>query len=182
MLVPEPGELHEDEAALRLAAAVGGSRARRAAVRTRAGSTWSPTRDGVLNVRIGGPRAPQPDRSARGLHGVRRPGRRARRPGGERQGRAARRRCRDRRRRARGWPASAAIRWSGSRRSSPSRVGVIVKESVRRRRARGSRRSVRAKIEGLGSTIVGDRRTSRTMPRRSRRRWPASSGGPTRST
>ena len=49
---------------------------------------------------------------------------------------------------------SAAARSSGSRRSCPRRVGVIVKESVRAPARAKFEASVRAKIEGLGSEVV----------------------------
>ena len=86
---------------------------------------------------------------------VRRPDRRARRPRRERQGRAARRRGGDRGRRRPRSPASAAGRSSGSRRSSPGRVGGRRQGVPPRATARERfEASVRAKVEGLGSTIV----------------------------
>ena len=55
---------------------------------------------------------------------------------------------------ARGSPASAASRSCGSRRSSPGGSASSSRSRSGRRRASGSRRAVRAKVEGLGSAII----------------------------
>ena len=88
----------------------------------------------------------------------------ARRPRRERQGRATRRRRRDGRRRARGWPASAATRSSGSRRSCRAGSGSSSRSRVRAsgpRAVRGERpRQGRGARLGRSSPST----TSRTTP------------------
>ena len=135
----------------------GGRRARTwtPAGRTRAGSTSWPRRAGRRQRPGRGARADQPARPARGLHRVRRPDRRARRPRRERQDRAARRRRRRSSTPRPGWPASAASRSSGS---SPFAArdgsGSWSRNPSAGRRAARFEASVRAKVEGLGSTII----------------------------
>ena len=113
---PRRGELHEDDAALRLAAAVAGPGLTDARPGPEPGR---PRRRAARRGQRPGrrPRAAQPDRSARGLHRVRRPGRRAGRPRRQRQGRAAPRRGRDGRRRRAAGRLRQPTRSSGSRRS-----------------------------------------------------------------
>ena len=129
------------------------ARPRSSAARPRAGSTSLAEAAGVAQRPDRRPRAPQPDRPARGLHRLRRPGRGARRPRRERQGRPARRRRR----------AGRRGRAGGRLRQPPARVGRAVHpvagsgSSSRSRSGRRARErfeaSVRAKVEGLGSTI-----------------------------
>ena len=154
VLLPEPGELHEDEAAVRLATAVAGPGLSDPRSRPRAGSTCVADVDGVLNVRVADLERlnridPLEVFTAFDGQVVA-----ARRPRRERQGRAAPRGCRDRRRRR----APGGVRQPSARVGRavpPRRVGVIVKESVRGIARERFEASVHAKIEGLGSEIVG---------------------------
>ena len=152
VLVIEPGDLHEDDAALRLAAAVGGpgleqrgpNESRVDLVAAHAGSSTSGPRGG----------AARPDRPARGVHRPRRLDRRGGAAGRVGEGRArtsCRRRVVDR---------GVAIAGGGRRPLVrvapfvPMRVGVVVKESLRAADRERFERSVRDKVESLGSAIV----------------------------
>ena len=87
VLLPDPGELHEDDAARRLAAIVGGAGLRRAAAAGEPRGPGRPARRG----RLGGPGPAGPPgrhRRAGGLHRPRRPGRPGRPARGQRQDRA----------------------------------------------------------------------------------------------
>ena len=180
VLVPEPGELHEDDAAIRLAAAVAGPGL------TVRGPTQSRVdllaeAPGVAERPGRGARTAQPDRPARGLHRVRRPGRREGRPRRERQGRAAPGRCRHGRRRG---PA-------GRVRQPPDRLGRPVPARAGRGHRQGigprdGARPVRGERAGQDrGSRLGDRRHRLRGRRRGGGRGRdgrASSGGPTRST
>ena len=152
VLVPEPGDLHEDEAALRLAAAVAGPGLRsRGPAESRVDLLAAV--DGVVRIRVATlerldridplevftiydgqvVRAGDLVASVKIAPATRR---RSRDPSGARRS------------------PGPAVRWSASAAFRPGRVGVLVKESVHGPARERFEASVRAKVEGLGSTIV----------------------------
>ena len=153
MLVPEPGELHEDDAAMRLAAAVAGpgltvrgpaqSRVDLLAARRRASSTSGSPNSSASTGSIRSRSSPR-STARSSTRATSSPASRSRRTWSTRRPST----------RARGWPASAATRSCGSRRSSRAGSG----SSSRSRSAPPTRErfeaSVQAKVEGLGSEIV----------------------------
>ena len=180
VIVIEPGELHEDDAALRLAAAVAGpnliqrgpiaepgrspGRGRRR--RSTSGSPTSSASTGSTRSRSSPPSTARSWRAATSSRASRSPRTSSTPPGSTR---------------AREWRASAATRSYGSRRSSRPGSGSSSRSRSGRAHANGSRPACtpRSRASARRSSRSS---TSTTTPRRSRRRWPASSAGRTRSS